>query len=304
MSRIINFNGIISASPTIVKICETIQKVAKSEATILVTGESGTGKELVARAIHKLSQRSGEFVGINCAAIPEDILESELFGFTKGAFTGAFQNREGKFHSANGGTLFLDEIGEMSLRLQAKLLRVIQERTIQRLGSSTFETIDTRIIAATNKNLREEVEKGNFREDLLYRLEVVQIELPPLRQRIDDIEVLANYFFDRYKKKYNRDLVIKSSFIEALKLHEFRGNVRELQNIIERVVLLNETGTITYKDLPNYVLDKIKDRLAFDDLDSPPTKTSEEKKDQFNGINIFEFEKLDLNKFLNEIERE
>ncbi len=290
-----NFAGIITASYKLIKVCEQIEKVATTDATILVTGESGTGKELVARAIHKLSKRSGNFISINCAAIPDDILESELFGYVKGAFTGAFNSREGKFQAANKGTLFLDEIGEMSLRLQAKLLRVIQDKTVQKLGSNVDEQVDVRIVAATNKNLRDEVVKGNFREDLLYRLEVVHFELPPLRERKEDISVLAHHFLEKFKSKYSKNISMSQSFIEPLKMHEFRGNVRELQNIIERAVLLCDSPELTSKDLPAYVLKNIDVKEEY--------KTDVCDKKELQTFNL-DFDRINLVEFLTNIEKE
>ena len=225
--------------------------VAESEATVLITGESGTGKEVVARFIHENSKRKkGEFVAINCAAIPETLIESELFGFEKGAFTGANSRKIGKFELANGGTLLLDEIGEVPIHLQAKLLRVLQEKEIERLGSNQKQKIDTRIIATTNKNLEEQVKKGEFRSDLFYRLNVISIELPALRKRRDDIIPMANFFISKYSKINSKKVKeIAPDAINALLDYDWPGNVRELEHTIERAIILSKGEKITQRDL-------------------------------------------------------
>ncbi|MDK2791473.1 MAG: two-component system, NtrC family, response regulator AtoC [Deferribacteres bacterium] len=224
--------------------------IAPTEATVLITGESGTGKEVVARFIHENSKRKGEFVAINCAAIPESLIESELFGYEKGAFTGAVSKKAGKFELADGGTLLLDEIGEVPLNLQAKLLRVLQEKEIERLGSTTKQKVNVRIIATTNRNLKTEVEKGNFREDLYYRLNVINIELPPLRKRKEDILPMANFFVQKYSKINGKPLKnISDETINHLINYDWPGNVRELEHTIERAVILAKGKDITPKDL-------------------------------------------------------
>jgi two-component system response regulator FlrC len=224
--------------------------IAPTEATVLITGESGTGKEVVARFIHENSKRKGEFVAINCAAIPESLIESELFGYEKGAFTGAVSKKAGKFELADGGTLLLDEIGEVPLNLQAKLLRVLQEKEIERLGSTTKQKINVRIIATTNRNLKTEVEKGNFREDLYYRLNVINIELPPLRKRKEDILPMANFFVQKYSKINGKPPKnISDETINHLINYDWPGNVRELEHTIERAVILAKGKDITPKDL-------------------------------------------------------
>lgn len=237
---------IIGQSPEIINIKKEIINVSKSDATVLITGESGTGKELVARAIHKLSNRNNKpFVPINCAAIPSELLESELFGYKKGAFTGANYDKPGIFEAANGGTVFLDEIADMPLSLQSKLLRVLQESVVRPIGSNIEKRVDIRLIAATNKNLSDEIEKGSFREDLYYRLNVFNIHLPPLRDRKDDLLLLINHFIEKYSKKYMKN--IKGISFPALRLLEnysFPGNVRELENIIERAVIIEKTSKI------------------------------------------------------------
>ncbi len=240
--------NIIGKSEKMQNLLSSLPKIAQSEANVLITGESGSGKELFARAIHNLSPRAREkFVAINCATFPEGLLESELFGYMKGAFTGAVQNKEGLLEIADRGTLFLDEIGEMPITLQAKLLRVIETGTFRRLGGLKDITVDVRIVAATNRNLRSAIEEGIFREDLYYRLNVIPIHIPPLRERKEDIELLIDYFLEKAgakNKKFSPD---------AMKLmldYQWRGNVRELQNVIERIVLLSEREFILPEDLP------------------------------------------------------
>ncbi len=230
----------IGQSKAIQEVLRTVERVADTRASVLITGESGTGKELIARMLHEKSSRaSGPFVAVSCAAIPETLIEVELFGAVKGAYTGADTDRIGKFESANGGTLFLDEIGEIPLLIQAKLLRVIQEREIQRLGSNESIPIDVRLIAATNRDLEKEIASGNFREDLYYRLKVVHLHLPPLRERVEDIPLLAEYFMRKYAEENGRALrTISPEAIQVLQNHCWKGNVRELENVIEASVVL------------------------------------------------------------------
>jgi transcriptional regulator with GAF, ATPase, and Fis domain len=234
------------------KVFERIEKVADTNATVLVTGESGVGKELVARAIHyNSSKRDNPLVVVNCGAIPETLLESELFGYEKGAFTGAVSTRYGRFELANGGSIFLDEIGDMSFNLQVKLLRVLQEKTFERIGGSKTIKVDVRIIAATNRVLDDLVKEGKFREDLYYRLNVVPIKIPPLRDRRQDIPLLLNYFLERSNKMNLANIEgFTEEAMRALMDYEYRGNVRELQNIVERVVVLKKNGHIDIEDLP------------------------------------------------------
>jgi len=241
---------IIGSSAAIRKPLTTIQQAATSTATILIQGESGTGKELFARAVHRLSARNkGPFVAVNCAALPDTILESELFGYERGAFTGAFQRKDGRIMAANGGTLFLDEIGDMSIALQAKLLRVLQEGEFERLGSPTPVKSDFRLVAATNRNLREEVEAKRFREDLYYRLNVIAVTLPPLRERHDDIPLLAQYFLRRYCEKNGKPVrSLTHRALEALVHHPWPGNVRELEKTVERAVVLSQSELLTPSD--------------------------------------------------------
>jgi len=246
------FENIIGISFPMQKVFELIEKVADTNATVLITGESGVGKELVAKAIHfSSSKRDNPLVVVNCGAIPETLLESELFGYEKGAFTGATNTRYGRFELANGGSVFLDEIGDMSFNLQVKLLRVLQERAFERVGGTRTIGVDLRIIAATNRNLDQLVKEGKFREDLYYRLNVVPIHIPPLRERRQDIPLLLNYFLDR-SNKINGAAIdgLNEEAISLLMDYEYPGNVRELQNILERAVVLKRKGFIGIEDLP------------------------------------------------------
>ena len=232
------------------KIYELAKKVAPSSSTILILGESGTGKEVLAKYIHFCSKRKGPFVTINCAAIPEELLEAELFGYEKGAFTGAIKSKPGKFEIANKGTLFLDEIGDLSLKLQAKLLRVIQEKQVERLGSDHSIKVDVRILAATNKDLEKEVQEGRFRGDLFFRLNVIPIKLPPLRERKEDIPLLTQFFLKRICEREGiEEKKLTSQAIKALLNYPWPGNIRELENFIERVVILSENNIIGIEDL-------------------------------------------------------
>jgi len=240
------FGQLIGSSPSITRIYSIIDKVAQTDASVLITGESGTGKEMVAREIHARSRAlTGPFIAVNCAAMPQELIESELFGHEKGAFTGAATRRVGKFEAANRGTLFLDEVGDMSLTTQAKVLRILDEKKFQRLGSNETLTTDARIISATNKDLKREVEAQNFREDLFYRLNVVSIHLPPLRERQSDIPALVQAFCDRYAVAYKRDSVsLSKSALKFLVQYEWPGNIRQLRNWIEKAVILSENEEI------------------------------------------------------------
>ncbi|MEJ5377232.1 MAG: sigma-54 dependent transcriptional regulator [bacterium] len=244
--------NLIGHSESMRSILDLIEKVADSDSTVLIFGESGTGKELVARAIHYRSNRMDKpLVPINCAAIPGDLLESELFGYEKGAFTGAHKTKVGRFELANGGTLFLDEVGEMSPQLQVKLLRVLQERSFERLGGIKSIEVDVRIIAATNKDLEASIQEGKFREDLYYRLSVIPIQIPPLRDRKEDIPLLAEYFLENFNRQKNREVKsITPRAMDALVQYGWPGNVRELENLMERLVVLKRTGVIDLEDLP------------------------------------------------------
>ena len=248
-----------SAIPTIVgktarmqEIFGLVRQVAPTRANILITGESGTGKELIARAIHNLSDRRDQaFVVVNCGAIPENLLESELFGHVKGSFTGASANKPGLFEVANGGTIFLDEIGDMDLLLQVKVLRAIQHRTFQRVGGTNEIHVDVRIVCSTNRRLDQEVREGRFREDLFYRLNVIEIQLPPLRERIEDLPQLIHHFMEKFSVELGKDVrELEPAVLPALEAYAFPGNVRELENIIERAVTLARTQRITLECLP------------------------------------------------------
>jgi transcriptional regulator with PAS, ATPase and Fis domain len=244
-------------SPRMCVVRALIARLANSNSTVLITGESGTGKELAARAIHELSPRqNGCFVPVNCGAIPEELLESELFGHVRGAFTGAINARQGRFQLAHGGTLFLDEIAEMSAKLQVKLLRVLQERQFEPVGSDSPVQVDVRVVAASNSDLRVAVAERKFREDLFYRLNVLPLELPPLRERDTDIEILMGHFLSLHAHRRRRPAIeVDSDALAVMRKYGWPGNVRELENLIERLVVLNESGIIRPKDLPDYIIE-------------------------------------------------
>jgi PAS domain S-box-containing protein len=246
-----NHHQIVGKSPAIQHVVQQIELVAPTDATVLICGESGTGKELIARAIHEMSQRSQRpLIRVNCAAIPEDLFESEFFGHTKGAFTGASADRPGRFELADGGTLFLDEVGEIPLHLQGKLLRVLQEQQFERVGDATTRHVDVRIIAATNQNLKAWAQSGRFREDLYFRLNVFPIESVPLRQRQEDIALLTQHFLEKASKRANKNgLKVSLSELETLKAYHWPGNIRELENVIERQVILARGDTLHFDDL-------------------------------------------------------
>jgi transcriptional regulator with PAS, ATPase and Fis domain len=245
---------LIGEHPLMQKIHAMVHRVARTDATVLITGESGTGKELVARAVHNVSLRANHpFVPVNCAAIPQELLESELFGHVRGAFTGASSSRVGMFQLADGGTILLDEVAEMPVSLQAKLLRVLQSKEIRSVGADRELAIDARVIASTNKDLAKEVEKGAFREDLFYRLQVIPIHLPPLRARRSDIPTLVHHFLERSNKKYSRTVEIAPEAMIYLWEYDWPGNVRELENLVERLVILSENHRIGPEDLPPHV---------------------------------------------------
>ena len=246
-----SFEGMLGASPQMRPVFETIRKVATADAPVLILGESGTGKEMVAKAIHQRSNnKDGPFVAINCSAIPETLLESELFGHEKGAFTGAHVQRKGRIESASGGTLFLDEIGEIPLPLQVKLLRFLQEQTIERVGGRQSISINTRVVAATNADLKKGLAAGTFREDLFYRLAVVQLTLPPLRERDNDVRLLAQFFLARFAAQVNKpNLAFDPDAIRALNRHAWPGNVRELENCVRRAAIMAEGRRVTAADL-------------------------------------------------------
>ena len=245
------FRSLVGTSRCIQQVRQMMQQVADTEASVLILGESGTGKEVVARALHDHSKRrAGPFVPVNCGAIPAELLESELFGHEKGAFTGAITSRAGRFELANGGTLFLDEIGDMPLPMQVKLLRVLQERTFERVGSNRMQTADVRIIAATHKDLEKMIEEGSFREDLYYRLNVFPIDMPPLRERVEDIPLLMNELISRMEHEKRGSIRFNSAAIMSLCRHDWPGNVRELANLVERMAIMHPYGVIGVMELP------------------------------------------------------
>ena len=252
IKRRVNNDEMIGNSRAMKRVSYLIERVAPKDVTVLITGESGTGKELVARAIHQKSCRNDKpMVAMNCAALPENLVESELFGHEKGAFTGAHSQKKGKFEFADGGTLFLDEIGDMSLSTQAKLLRVLQDSTIQRIGGNKTITVDVRVVTATNKNLLEAIKQGTFREDLYYRINVVQIDVPPLRERSEDISLLADYFLKKYNDFYGKKIKkIACKALDRLIHHSFPGNIRELQNLIERAVIMEQGDELSLDFIP------------------------------------------------------
>jgi two-component system NtrC family response regulator len=264
------FGNIIGKSKSMHDVFETIQKVAPSSATVLIEGESGTGKELVAKSIHFNSpRREKPFVAVNCSALAESLLESELFGHEKGAFTGAVAMKKGRFELADGGTLFLDEIGELSQNLQVKLLRVLQEKSIERVGGMRSLAVDIRIIAATNKNLKEEMARSNFREDLFYRLNVVHISLPSLKERKEDIRLLVNHFIKKYSAERKSDIAVTGVDQDVDRLfydYSWPGNVRELENVIERVMILCPQDTVTVSDLPKGFRDSVYNTLHLEGI--------------------------------------
>jgi transcriptional regulator with GAF, ATPase, and Fis domain len=241
------FEEIVGTSPTLQPVLARVAKVALTDSTVLITGETGTGKELVARAIHRRSARASRaFVSVNCAAIPRELIASELFGHEKGAFTGATQRRLGRFELAHGGTIFLDEVGDLPMETQVALLRVLQEREFERVGGSTSVRIDVRVIAATNRDLQAAIEAGSFRSDLFYRLNVFPITVPALRERADDIPLLVEYFIDRYGRKAGKTLRrVNKRTLDHLRAYPWPGNVRELQNVIERSVIVCDTDEFT-----------------------------------------------------------
>lgn len=251
VERDFNPGNIVASSDAMCSVLKMVQKVAPTDAAVLITGESGTGKELIARAIHQNSKRRDEsFIPINCGALPENLLESELFGHVKGAFTGATKNKKGLFEEADGGTLFLDEIGEMSPPTQVKLLRVLQDGEVRRVGSNVGVSTDVRIVAATNQDLHSRIEDGSFRDDLYYRLQVILIEMPPLRKRREEILTIAQYYLDKFCQKFKKPVQhFSAAAIDALQQHSWPGNVRELINAVERSVILCQHNEVRPEDL-------------------------------------------------------
>lgn len=252
IQRNYDFDDIVGKSPAMRRIFDMIQTVAETDSSVLITGKSGTGKELVARSLHYKSKRQGKpFMAVNCGAIAENLIESELFGHKKGAFTGAISDKEGLIKAADSGTLFLDEISEMPLQLQVKFLRALQEREITPVGSTISIPVNVRIIASTNRELKEEIRTGTFREDLYYRLNVIEISLPTMKEREEDIPLLADHFLDKYRKEMNKNIKgIEGDAVRALIAYDWKGEVRELENVIERAVIFCKGDFITLKDLP------------------------------------------------------
>ncbi|MBU5425040.1 sigma 54-interacting transcriptional regulator [Tissierella pigra] len=292
------FGKIIGKSKALVDAMTVAKQVAKTDASVLITGESGTGKEVFSRSIHEESERKGDFIPVNCSAIPSNLLESELFGYIEGAFTGAYKKgRPGKFELANGGTLFLDEIGDMPLLMQAKLLRVLQDGIVYRVGSSKPIKVDVRIIAATNKDLHKLMENGEFREDLYYRLNVVTISIPPLRERKEDIPELIKDFLLEFSKKNNKNNIYMTP--DAMKIltdYHWKGNIRELKNTIERLVILSQDNEIGIKDIPIEIINST-NVTSFIDLDREIPFDFKEAVEEFEkNIIINALEKTNGNK--------
>ena len=250
--NVFDFSGVLGSSPRIREIFQLLEMVAPSEATVLLLGETGTGKELVAQAIHRNSPRAaGPFVVVNCATLPETLLESELFGHERGSFTGATVRKDGRFLVAQRGTVFLDEIGELTLPIQAKILRVLQSREFEPIGSNRTQKVDVRIITATNRDLEKMVREGRFRDDLYYRLNVFQLVMPPLRERLEDLPVLADFFLKRYGERNRRDVLsLAPEVLQAFRDYSWPGNIRELENVIERGVIVCQGDVLTLGDLP------------------------------------------------------
>ena len=270
---------IVGNSPLILELKKLLTQVSDTDASILILGESGTGKELVARAIHNLSSRSSNnFIPVNCGAIPKDLLESELFGHKKGAFTGAYSDRKGRFHLADKGTIFLDEIGDMQLDMQVKLLRVLQEKVVDPVGSNSPVKVDVRVVAATHQNIESLIKEGKFREDLYYRINVIPIEIPPLRSRIEDIDLLINKFIEKNTIHFDE------SVIAYLKSYHWPGNIRELINFIQRIKAIANTNKIKLEEIPDFVLPRIDANLKNNLKD--------------NGMNNIKKESIDFNDLL------
>jgi len=256
LSQKYNFNNIIGKNRKMLELYDLIKDIAKTNSTVLINGESGTGKELIANAIHFNSERIKKpFVKVNCGVLAENLLESELFGHVKGSFTGAIRDKMGRFEIANGGTIFLDEIGDISPNMQLKLLRVLQEGEFERVGGTETIKVDVRIIAATNRDLNSMMMKGEFRQDLYYRLNVIPLEVPPLRERKDDIPLLITHFLDKFVKQFKKKIEsIDDDVMKCLQYYNWQGNIRELENLLERAVVLNKSGKLTLKDFPPYVV--------------------------------------------------
>ena len=270
LDRRYGLEGMVGNAPNMQRVFDLVRQAGPTDATVLVLGESGTGKELIANALHRLSKRAArKFVAINCAALTESLIESELFGHNKGAFTGAIDSKIGKFEFAEGGTLFLDEIGDMPLATQAKLLRVLENREVIPVGSNTAKAIDVRIVAATNRNLQERVQSGEFREDLYYRLAVVQIDMPSLHDRVEDLPLLVDYFLQEMQERHDKQIAsIAEPVLRVFREHTWPGNVRELRNAVETMVVLDSDGELGLDDMPIMLRDQA---AAFADISMPET---------------------------------
>ena len=261
--------GMIGNSAKMKNIIETVEQVAPTRTTVLITGESGTGKELVAQAIHQCSGRTGKFVPVHCSALPDNLIESELFGHERGAFTGAVEMRKGRFELAEGGTIFLDEIGEIPLHIQVKLLRVLENRAFERIGGSETIITDARVVAATNRDLKKMVEEGTFREDLFYRLDVVSLEIPPLRERKEDIPLLVKHYLDVFNKENGKDIGITETAMASLCAYAWPGNIRELRNCVERMVVLCRGKMIDLENVPVDIREGVTPGIAKTVLSQP-----------------------------------
>lgn len=261
--------GMIGNSAKMKNIIETVEQVAPTRTTVLITGESGTGKELVAQAIHQCSGRTGKFVPVHCSALPDNLIESELFGHERGAFTGAVEMRKGRFELAEGGTIFLDEIGEIPLHIQVKLLRVLESRSFERIGGSETIVTDARVVAATNRDLKKMVEEGTFREDLFYRLDVVSLEIPPLRERKEDIPLLVKHYLDVFNKENGKDIGITETAMASLCAYAWPGNIRELRNCVERMVVLCRGKMIDLENVPVDIREGVTPGIAKTVLSQP-----------------------------------
>jgi len=303
-----NTCGIIGQSTTLSEVFRVLMKVAPTDSTVLVTGESGTGKELLVRALHRNSNRADKpFVPVNCGAIPRELLESELFGHEKGAFTHAIRSRAGRFELADGGTIFLDEIGEMDLSMQVKILRAVQEREIERVGGNGAKKIDVRIVAATNRDLEQDVANGRFREDLYYRLNVIPLHLPPLRERNNDVLLLAEHFLQFFcNKKMRKVLKMDKNTSKILAAYAWPGNVRELENFMERMSILVDGDIIMPSDLPPKILNSVGQISSLPEVaavSSPPLEISSRQPGFFwPGLTDLNNNKMSLKEFLDKIE--
>jgi len=296
----LNIDGIIGSSPALREVYKILEKVAPTDSTVLVTGESGTGKELLVRALHKNSKRHSQpFVPINCGAIPRELLESELFGHEKGAFTHAIRSRPGRFELADGGTIFLDEIGEMDLSLQVKILRALQEKEIERVGGTSTKKVDVRVVAATNRDLEIEVAAGRFREDLFYRLNVIPLHLPPLRERGEDVMALAEHFLCGFCKTRERKLMTLGAQAKAMLAgYSWPGNVRELENFMERLSILCEGPQVTPEDLP----EKIQRAAGLEPKAAPQAESAAPQGFRWPELKDMRDKAQGLKEFLDEIE--